>query len=291
LVADLNVNPGTHTVKVKAWDIYGAITQSSVQVNVVNLSPVAAMSLSSASVPTGTAITVSNSGSYDPDGAIASTVIDFGDGFIAGAATASHAYAKPGTYTAKVTVTDGYGASASTSSTVVVTNRAPIARINLSATSLWLGTSLSVNSSGSSDPDGSIVSTKISFGDGTSISGTSATRTYLAAGTYTVTVTVTDDSGASSSASATVKVTAPGVTITKPGVSSTTTSVNVVASAIAPRDIASMIVYVDNTRKYTIYASSLNTNVTIPKGTHTVQVKAWDSAGAVYQSSVVTTVK
>jgi hypothetical protein len=53
-----------------------------------------------------------------------------------------------------------------------------------------------------------------------------------------------------------------------------------------------MIVYVDNVKKYTMYGSSLNTYVTIPSGTHTVQVKAWENTtGAVYQSSVVTTVK
>lgn len=294
LVADLKMNPGTHTLKVKAWDIYGGITQGSVQVNVVNRSPVAAMWLSASSAPTGTAITASNTGSYDPDGTIASTVIDFGDGFTAAAASASHAYAKPGTYTVKVTVADALGASASTSSQVVIANRAPIAKINLSASSLWLGTALSVDSSGSSDPDGTIVATQISFGDGTSVSGTSAARTYLSAGTYTVMVKVTDNNGASSSASATVLVTAAGVKITKPAQnsSSTTTSVNVAASASAPRGIASMMIYVDGMKKYTIYASSLNASINIPKGTHTVQVKAWENTvGTIYQSSVVTTVK
>jgi PKD repeat protein len=294
LIADLKMNPGTHTLKVKAWDIYGGITQGSVQVNVVNQSPVAAMSLSASSAPTGTAITASNTGSYDPDGAITSTIIDFGDGFTAAAASASHAYTKAGTYTVKVMVTDAAGGSASTSSQVVIANRAPIAKINLSASSLWLGTALSVDSSGSSDPDGAIVATQISFGDGTSVSGTSAARTYLSAGTYTVMVTVTDNNGASSSASATVLVTAAGVKITKPAQnsSSTTTSVNVAASAAAPRGIASMMIYVDGMKKYTIYASSLNTSINIPKGTHTVQVKAWENTvGTIYQSSVVTTVK
>jgi PKD repeat protein len=377
LVADLKMTPGVHTVQVKAWDSNSVITRSSVQVTVVNQAPVAAMSLSAASAPTGTAITVSNGGSYDPDGTIASTLIDFGDGATASSASAAHAYALPGTYTVKVTVTDAAGASASTSSQVAianrapsatvtlsastaptgtaitvtaggsdpdgsiastvinfgdgtiangasaahayakagtytvtvtvsdnlgatgsaqaqlkVTNRAPVAKINLSATSLWLGNSLSVNSNGSFDPDGTIVSTRIAFGDGTSVAAASGTRTYLAAGTYTVTITVTDDMGASSSASATVVVTAGGVVITRPAQSSATTSVNVAASASAPRGIASMIVYVDNNKKYTIYGSSLNTYITIPAGTHTVQVKAWENTtGTIYQSSVVTAVK
>jgi hypothetical protein len=53
-----------------------------------------------------------------------------------------------------------------------------------------------------------------------------------------------------------------------------------------------MIVYVDNGKKYTVYGSSLNTYITIPAGTHTVQVKAWENTtGTIYQRSVVTTVK
>jgi len=86
---------------------------------------------------------------------------------------------------------------------------------------------------------------------------------------------------------------APGVTITKPAANSTsTTTVNVVANAVSPRPIASMIIYVDNVRSYTIYASSLDTSLTLKPGTHTILVKAWeDVTGTIYQTSVVTTVK
>jgi PKD domain len=53
---------------------------------------------------------------YDPDGQVVSMVIDFGDGATSAhsgaAATASHTYAAPGTYTITVTAVDnagGYG--------------------------------------------------------------------------------------------------------------------------------------------------------------------------------------
>jgi PKD repeat protein len=235
----------------------------------------------------------SSSGSADPDGTIASTLIDFGDGSSAVGTSASHAYAEPGTYSAKVTVTDNLGAISMTSAPITVMNQKPVAKISLSAASIFTGQSVNVTSSGSSDPDGTISSVKINFGDGTSATAPSASHTYTVAGSYTISVTVTDIYGASSTATATIKVSGPGVTISKPAPTSTsTTVVNVVASAASPRPIASMIMYVDNVRTYTIYASSLNTNLTLKPGTHTILVKAWeDVTGTIYQDSVVTTVK
>jgi PKD repeat protein len=52
------------------------------------------------------------------------------------------------------------------------------------------------DASASSDPDGSITSYGWNFGDGTSGSGVTASRTYDSAGTFTVLLTVTDNRGA-----------------------------------------------------------------------------------------------
>jgi DNA polymerase-3 subunit delta len=69
----------------------------------------------------------------------------------------------------------------------------------------------------SSDPDGSIASYAWNFGDGSSGTGATASRTYAAAGTFAVQLIVTDDRGATASSTRILTVTAgpppPSVTI------------------------------------------------------------------------------
>ncbi|UXI67220.1 collagenase [Tahibacter amnicola] len=60
--------------------------------------------------------------SSDPDGSIASRRWEFGDGSTSTATHPSKAYAAPGTYSVKLTVTDNRGATASTTKTVTVTS-------------------------------------------------------------------------------------------------------------------------------------------------------------------------
>lgn len=83
------------------------------------------------------------------------------------------------------------------------TNVPPVADFTSNCTNL----ACSFSATGSSDPDGSIVSYAWAFGDGKTGSGLQAANTYASAGSYTVNLTVTDDKGASASKSAVVNVT------------------------------------------------------------------------------------
>ena len=88
---------------------------------VANVPPVA---LTTGTTPTsGTApLTVSfvGSNSYDPDGAIASYLWNFGDGTSSTLSNVSHTYSAAGTYNASLTVTDNSGAQSVGTVTIVV---------------------------------------------------------------------------------------------------------------------------------------------------------------------------
>jgi PKD repeat protein len=146
-------------------------------------------------------------GSSDPDGSIASSSWNFGDGQTSTAASPSHTYGAAGTYNVTLTVTDNQGATNSVVHGVTVSqaNQTPTANFTFSCSALNCNFT-----STSSDPDGSIASYSWNFGDGATSTAQNPTHSYTAGGSYTVTLKVTDNQGAQSPVtSKTVTVTAP----------------------------------------------------------------------------------
>jgi PKD repeat protein len=129
---------------------------------------------------------------------------NYGDG-ITGTAS-SHTYAVGGNYTVTLTVTDGGGLTGTANNSVAVSpaNAAPTAAFTASCTNLSC-----TFTDGSSDSDGSISSRSWTFGDNTTSTATSPSKTYSAAGTYTVRLTVTDNRGSSGTTTRSVTVSAP----------------------------------------------------------------------------------
>jgi PKD repeat protein len=166
-------------------------------------------------------------------------------------------------------------------------NAPPVAALSLTQSSAYAPATVTASTAGSTDSGGTIAASSIDFGDGTVVSGTTASHVYKTAGTYTVRATVTDNSGLSSSTSKTVTVKPPTVTITSPINGAWVHSpVYVVASAASGAKVSAVWVYVDNIVKYQTSLSSVNTYIGMSKGTHIITVKAWDATGALFTSTV-----
>jgi len=173
---------------------------------VVDRPPVASFTESATQVPTGTTITFDARASTDPDGTIVSYAWNFGDGMTATGATTSHAYAKAGSYTVVLTVTDNSGSTNMASAMKTITDRAPTASFTFSPTSPTVGQTVAFDASSSFDPDGTITTYAWDFGDGVTGSGVTTTHAYSSTGTFTVTLIVTDDAGLTGTAQATITV-------------------------------------------------------------------------------------
>lgn len=115
--------PGGYTAVASQGDTAGN-TGSSAPVHLVvgtNTAPVASFGFSPASPLTGALVAFDGSGSSDAEGPISVWAWAFGDGATGSGVTTSHAYSAAGAYTAQLTVTDGGGATASTTRPVTVT--------------------------------------------------------------------------------------------------------------------------------------------------------------------------
>jgi len=138
----------------------------------------------------------------------------------AAAASVSTLGSSSGSFVVTLTVTDSLGQSSSANATVTVTALGPTAAIGTSATSVTAGTNVSLDSTGSSAPTGRTLTGyqwSITSGSGIaaltgSTTGSTATVTTSAAGSFTVQLMLTDSAGAQASKTQTITVTTPATT-------------------------------------------------------------------------------
>ena len=86
-------------------------------------------------------------------------------------------------------------------------NTPPVAAAGAAPTTGIAPLAVAFNSSGSGDPDGSIVAYSWTFGDGSTGSGAAPSHTYATPGSYTAVLTVTDNRGATATGSVAIVVT------------------------------------------------------------------------------------
>jgi PKD domain len=176
--------------------------------------PVASFTSTPSSAPTGTAITFDGTASYDLDGTVVSYSWAFGDGGTGTGSIVTHSYSPAKSFTVTLTVTDNGGVTGSTSSQVTITDRPPVMSFTPSPTTASTGQSITLLIS-VSDPDGTISTTRIDWGDTITqlYSGaiTSATHSYASTGSstskiFTIVVTATDNNASYTSASSQVTI-------------------------------------------------------------------------------------
>lgn len=206
--------PGAYLATLTVTDDAGAATTQAIRVNATapNRRPVAA---ARASVTAGAApldVIFYADGSYDPDGFIGNIYWTFGDGWDYWGSPAYHTFSSAGTFTVTLTVFDSGGATGSNTLKITVggSNQPPIAVASASPTSGAAPLLVNFSSSGSYDPDGTIVSYGWTMGDGGTSAAANPQWTYAAAGTYMATLTVTDGAGATASSSVNVTVSSGG---------------------------------------------------------------------------------
>jgi hypothetical protein len=126
---------------------------------------------------------------------------NFGDGSSATGYQVSHSYSSPGTYTVRLTVTDGYGRSASTAQIVVIgAGAVPTASFVFFPSDPTAGAAVVFNASASRASTGSsLVEYEWDFGDGSprerGRNHFEVSHPFAAAGTYNVSLIVTDAAG------------------------------------------------------------------------------------------------
>ncbi len=186
---------GTYKVVLAITDDSGSGDSAFALKTVIDRSPLANFTESVTSASTGVPISFDASGSIDPDGTIVSYAWSFGDGSTGTDQSTVHSYARAGTYTVALTVTDDSGNSDISSGAKTIADRPPVASFTESSTQALTNVAISFDAAGSSDPVGTIAIYAWDFGDGSIGSGLTVSHAYANAGSYTVNLTVTDDSG------------------------------------------------------------------------------------------------
>jgi PKD repeat protein len=197
---------GAYKVRLTVTDGAGVSSSTTQSVTVLDQPPIAMFGSSPAVPIPGQPVSFDGRGSSDPDGTIASYAWDFGDGVTGTGAAPTHAYAGPGTYTVRLTVTDHAGQKTTVSRAVTVYAQ-PWATFSYSPLLPVerVATTFSAAASGA-DPSTMISSYVWSFGDGTTAAGSTVAHAYASDGTYRVTLTVTDGFGMTSSTTEVVTV-------------------------------------------------------------------------------------
>ena len=190
---------GSYTVTLTVMDPANLTTTATQNITVLAPPATPTVTVDDFSITPSTTIHVT-AGATDPQGSALTYSWDFGDGATAAGTTASHTYAIEGSFPIRVTVTNGFGLTSTSSSAPVQVAWLPMVRPGVV---IWNSEHLSgqtlFSQSAFLEPNNLPYTLDYSFGDGTTVRSTDAnqliTHTYTSTGDYTVRVVATNSAG------------------------------------------------------------------------------------------------
>ena len=202
-------DPGTYAVQLTVTDF---VDRSATTTQIVSVgagaTPGASFTFSPLSPIPGQAVNFNASGSTAaPDRRIVRYRWDFGDGATGSGERVSHTYSMVGDFNVTLVVEDDAGRESVATQTVAVGSDSPTADFTFSPGTPTAGTPVNFNPASSTvAPGRTITDYAWSFGDGTSSTAATPSKTYLAPGSYNVTLTITDNQGKTGTVTKTVTV-------------------------------------------------------------------------------------
>ena len=188
-----------------------------------NRSPVANFIATPSQGETPFTVTLDANSSTDSDGTIVEYNWSTSDGQTASSKRVNMTFPNAGTHTISLVVIDDKGTQSTNTAQQTVTviakpvpKVAPIAHLSISPSNGEIPLTVSLNGSGSSDSDGTIVDYAWTASDGQEKFGTNTKITFNKSETYIITLTVTDNDGLTAIAQDTVTASEPITTVTSP---------------------------------------------------------------------------
>jgi PKD repeat protein len=211
---------GTFNVRLTITDDIGQTSTVTKPVTVSDAAPSASFTFSPSAPATSQPVTFDASSSApSPGRTIVSYQWNFDDGTTGSGRTTTHAFTTARSHLVRLTVTDDFGNTATTSQTVTVTAGtpppAPTADFTFNPSAPTTNQPVQFDASASRAATGrTITSYAWNFDDGTTGSGVTVSHAFAQARTYQVRLTVTDDAGQTNQVTKAVTITAGGTTPT-----------------------------------------------------------------------------
>ncbi len=183
--------PGVHIIGLTVDDGLGLSNSKNTEsIRVLVNRPVQAVVESEIASCTGQTVLFNSSRSFDPDGDPFSVRWDFGNGTSSDEANPSYVYEEPGIYEAKLTLDDGFSEQKTVTKIPVIIEGSPVAKLNISDTTICVNSRIRFDGSASTDPSGALPSFSWDTGDGNVKTGPVIDHVFTEPGIYTVSLTV-----------------------------------------------------------------------------------------------------